>query len=249
MALEKRPIPLLSGNMLKCIAACSMLLDHVGYFLFPQYEILRILGRPAFPIFAFMISEGCRYTKDKKKYFLGIFLLATILQVVCYFAIGMTDLISLMGFAIGILLVYALQFAKRWLFMPQLALWKKAISVLALVAGLSAAAILCNNVYLDYGFWGCTMMLFPSLVDSSDANAPAWLKKLDRLWIRVLLLLPPMLLLIQSSVSVQKWSLMALPLLFLYSGKRGKRPMKYFFYIFYPAHVAVLALLSMVLYS
>ncbi|MBP3313622.1 MAG: hypothetical protein J6K84_03075 [Oscillospiraceae bacterium] len=247
MTLQKRPFGLLSGNMLKCIAACSMLLDHIGYFLFPQYDILRILGRPAFPIFAFMISEGCRYTKNKKRYFLTVFLLASLLQLICYFAIGMTDLISLMGFAIGILLVYALQFWKHQLFMPNIPLWKKAVSILPLVLGVVSTAILCKYVYLDYGFWGCTMMLFPSLVDSSDANAPQWLRKADRLWIRVLWMLPPMLLLIQESVSLQIWSLVALPLLFLYSGKRGKRPMKYFFYIFYPAHVGILALLSMVL--
>jgi hypothetical protein len=249
MGLQKRNFAFLSGNMLKCIAAFSMLLDHVGYFLFPQYEVLRILGRPAFPIFAFMISEGCRYTKNKKKYFLTVFLLATVLQIICYFAIGMTDFISLAGFAIGILLVYALQFLKHQFFLPENTFWKRAISVLPLTLGITAAAVFCKNVYVDYGFWGCNMMLFPSLLDSTDDNAPAWLKKVDRLWLRALLLLPPMLLLTRESVSIQIWSLTALPLLLLYSGKRGKRPMKYFFYIFYPVHVGVLALLSMLMYS
>ena len=35
-------------------------------------------------------------------------------------------------------------------------------------------------------------------------------------------------------------ALLALPLLMLYSGRRGKWNMKYFFYIFYPAHLAIL---------
>ena len=39
---------------------------------------------------------------------------------------------------------------------------------------------------------------------------------------------------------IQVWSLLALPLLMLYSGRRGKWNMKYFFYIFYPAHLAIL---------
>ena len=39
---------------------------------------------------------------------------------------------------------------------------------------------------------------------------------------------------------IQIWSLLALPLLMLYSGRRGKWNMKYFFYIFYPAHLASL---------
>ena len=60
----------LTNNQLKIIAVISMLLDHVGKELFPQYTILQIFGRVAFPIFSFMIAEGCLYTRDKKKYFL-----------------------------------------------------------------------------------------------------------------------------------------------------------------------------------
>ena len=56
----------LNSNQLKLIAAVSMLLDHVGYFLFPTVTVFRILGRLAFPIFAFCISEGCRYTKTDR---------------------------------------------------------------------------------------------------------------------------------------------------------------------------------------
>ena len=39
----------------------------------------------------------------------------------------------------------------------------------------------------------------------------------------------------------QQWySLMAIPLLALYNGKRGKAKMKYVFYVFYPAHLVIL---------
>ena len=58
---------ILNGNHLKLIAAFSMLLDHAGILLFPQIRMLRIIGRLAYPIFAFMIAEGCRYTKNKAK--------------------------------------------------------------------------------------------------------------------------------------------------------------------------------------
>ena len=54
----------LSSNILKIVACISMLLDHIGFIFFPQYIIFRILGRVAFPIFAFMIAEGCYYTKN-----------------------------------------------------------------------------------------------------------------------------------------------------------------------------------------
>ena len=55
----------LSGNSLKIIAAIAMTVDHIGVVIFPNFAILRIIGRIAFPIFAFMIAEGCRYTKKQ----------------------------------------------------------------------------------------------------------------------------------------------------------------------------------------
>ena len=65
-------IRFLSGNSLKLIAALTMLIDHMGIMLFPNVAVLRCIGRISFPIFAFMISEGARYTKDKTRYFLFI---------------------------------------------------------------------------------------------------------------------------------------------------------------------------------
>jgi hypothetical protein len=49
---------------------------------------------------------------------------------------------------------------------------------------------------------------------------------------------------------IQAWSLLAVPLLALYNGKRGKAKMKYLFYIFYPAQLVILygiAMLIMIL--
>ena len=64
----------LSGNTLKILAAIFMLIDHAGLMLFDDNEIMRIIGRLAYPIFAFMIAEGCKYTKNKIKYFATVFL-------------------------------------------------------------------------------------------------------------------------------------------------------------------------------
>ena len=71
--------PRLSSNALKLIALVSMTVDHIGLILFPQYRVLRIIGRIAFPIFAYMIAEGCRYTSNRIRYFLTIFLLTLLL--------------------------------------------------------------------------------------------------------------------------------------------------------------------------
>ena len=58
--------PGLTGNQLKLIALITMTIDHIGFMLLPQVKILRAIGRIAFPIFAYMIAEGCQYTRNRK---------------------------------------------------------------------------------------------------------------------------------------------------------------------------------------
>ena len=72
----------LTNNQLKALAMVSMLLDHVGLMLLPEWNFLRILGRLAFPIFAYMIAEGCRHTKNRRKYLLTLLIMALGIQAV-----------------------------------------------------------------------------------------------------------------------------------------------------------------------
>lgn len=48
----------LSREGLRRIAACTMLVDHIGATLFPGVLWLRCVGRLAFPIFAFFSGGG-----------------------------------------------------------------------------------------------------------------------------------------------------------------------------------------------
>ena len=59
---------LLNNFTLKMIAILAMAIDHIGFLFYPQAIWLRIIGRIAFPIFAFMIAEGCYYTRNKLKH-------------------------------------------------------------------------------------------------------------------------------------------------------------------------------------
>jgi len=45
----------------------------------------------------------------------------------------------------------------------------------------------------------------------------------------------------------QWYSLLVIPFILLYSGKRGKVNTKYFFYIFYPAHLAILQAIAWII--
>ena len=70
----------LSNNQLKIIAMISMFIDHLGLQIFPTESIYRIIGRIALPIFAYMIAEGCKYTRKRWLYLLKILSLGLICQ-------------------------------------------------------------------------------------------------------------------------------------------------------------------------
>jgi len=63
----------------------TMLIDHIGYLFFPTQIWIRVIGRISFPIFAFLIARGYRYTSDKKKYGLRLFLFGIVSQVPYHF--------------------------------------------------------------------------------------------------------------------------------------------------------------------
>ena len=62
-------VRVLNANAIKFLAAAIMVIDHVGLLFFPQTAIFRYIGRVSMPLFAFAVSEGCRYTKNKTKHF------------------------------------------------------------------------------------------------------------------------------------------------------------------------------------
>lgn len=76
-----------NASVLKCIAICSMLLDHIGIMLAGTevnqavYYILRGIGRLAFPIFCFLLVEGFVHTRSFVKYIIRMLLLAFISEL------------------------------------------------------------------------------------------------------------------------------------------------------------------------
>ena len=71
----------MTSFVLKCIAMVAMLIDHTSTAYFGYTTLFNVIGRIAFPIFAFQISEGYIHTKNLKKYFLRLFLFAVISQL------------------------------------------------------------------------------------------------------------------------------------------------------------------------
>lgn len=241
--LTKSPLQL-SGNALKILAAVTMVIDHVGLVFFPTAVVLRFIGRLAFPLFAYMIAEGCVHTRNPARYFLSVFTLAAVCQVA--YTVAMEDwfLCVPVSFSLAIALVFALRRWKRALFDRALA--PKLLWGTAFLGGVAGVWVLTRLVRLDYGFWGCMLPVSASLFRKPE-NAPVWWEKLDTQSVHLISMGSCMALLALQNGAWQWWSLLALPLLALYSGKRGKRKMKYFFYIFYPAHLLVIEGLYMLL--
>ena len=216
----------LTGNQLKLIAAAAMLADHVGLMFFPEAELVRIIGRLAFPIFAFMIAEGCKYTRNKLRYFLQLFGLALGCQIVYFIADGSMYLSVLFTFSLAVLSIFALQNYKS---NPGI------FSALLFVTAVAAVYLLNQVLTLDYGFWGCMLPVFAAAFPHTP---------LDRHPLNVAMLTAGLLLLWLDLGGWQLYALAASLLLLCYSGRRGKTKMKYFFYIFYPAHLALLQVIS-----
>ncbi|MBE7032538.1 MAG: hypothetical protein E7401_06210 [Ruminococcaceae bacterium] len=225
-------VGVLSNNQLKMIALVCMTIDHIGAYILTDWIILRIIGRIAFPIFAYMIAEGCAYTKNRKKY-LGVMAVTAVLYQGAYFVLtkSLAQCI-LVTFTLSILLIYITDYAKT-------KRTPKACS-LALVSFITVFIIveivprlLDTTFSVDYGFVG---ILVPVLVYVVEA----WQDKLFMF---------SMSLFVLAGIlgGVQWFSLLAIPLLAVYNERRGKRRLKYFFYAYYPLHLAVIYFIGLLL--
>lgn len=88
MQIQTKKFAGLTGNQLKLLALIAMTCDHVGLQLLPQFIILRIIGRLAAPLFAYMIAEGCRYTHDRGRYLGRLLGMAALCQIAYFAAIA-----------------------------------------------------------------------------------------------------------------------------------------------------------------
>ncbi len=57
-------------NAIKWLAIITMTIDHIGYYLFPSFTLLRLVGRIAFPCFLYTTVQGVKVTRDFRKYLL-----------------------------------------------------------------------------------------------------------------------------------------------------------------------------------
>jgi hypothetical protein len=233
-------IRFLNNNVLKILAAIFMVIDHAGILFFPKYEIFRIIGRLAYPIFAYMIAEGARYTRNKVKYLATIAALATICQLVYYFAMNDLYMCILVTFSLSIITIYAIGYFKQCLFAEKPDPLKCIFSALLLILTVLAVYQLNQVLEIDYDFIGCMIPAMISIFDFRNIKLPEKFKWLDSYYLKIAALAIGLILLALTKGERQYYALLSIPLLLLYSGERGTTKLKYFFYIFYPLHLVVL---------
>ena len=230
----------MSAFWLKLIALTAMIIDHTGAAFSFSYdtEWMRIIGRLVFPIYAFLISEGCRNTRDMKKYLARLGIFALISEIPFDFLFG-----NIAGYGEGKLIwFYPLhQNVFFTLFFGVLALYlfeknrsksdfihnplPYLLSWLALMA-----AELLNT---DYGGFGVFIIIVLYHLKERSRQLLAILVFI------IIMYLPMPRMIIGASLSFG--------LIYLYNGKRGPG-IKWFFYVMYPLHLSILGIVRAIAY-
>ena len=233
-------VQFLNGFHLKLIAICTMLIDHMGYTLFPGVMWLRCVGRVAFPIFCFLIAEGCVYTHDRKKYALRLLVFA-LLSEIPYNLMnsGMIwdpyDQNVLWTLLLGALVCWLMDWAL-----------KKCTPLSFVLTGavMLAAYWLLEIGNTDYGGWG--MLLVAAFYGVHRAPSGAVVKMIAQAFGLAFFSIGVM----GGYLSIELWSLAALVPIWLYNGQRGfsNKAVQYGFYAFYPVHILALSLIAIYRY-
>jgi len=113
---------LVRNDFVKLIAVIAMVVDHLGAVFFPGLLLLRVIGRLAFPIFAFGVAEGYHYTSNIGKYMVKMALLGIFSQLPYMFLFLINGLNIAFTFLVGLGLIWAVDKRKYWYVAPILAL-------------------------------------------------------------------------------------------------------------------------------
>lgn len=221
----------MSSFVLKIIAVISMFIDHSGYVIFNGFSFMNYIGRLAFPIFAFSITEGYIHTSNLKKYFLRLFIFAIISQIpYMLFLSTFTD-----SYSLNILFTFILGLIAITVYNK---LENKTLGLIFLVLCLIIAQIF----HFDYDWFGIAIIFI------------FYILKKQKLYMNIFFLMSTFIkyfyMFMKTSITkywlIMLFCMLAIIPINLYNGKKGKS-FKYLFYVFYPLHLILLFLLSFVI--
>ncbi|RXZ80171.1 conjugal transfer protein TraX [Paenibacillaceae bacterium] len=218
---------------MQIIAMITMLIDHVGIVFFPNdatSELWRIIGRIAFPLYAYALVLGYHRTSNVRQYLLRLALLAIVSQWPFQAAFDTTGINAIGTLFVCLLALYALDFVSARPLQYSLSMAIK----LAIVA-VSAALLEIGD--FDYGYYAVALVL---------------IYRYTRPKVQVLLhFVLNVAVLFDKGWILQFYSLFSTVLLaflpdFLRAADRI-RPPRWVWRSFYPVHLAVLAIAAALL--
>lgn len=220
---------------LKWIAILSMMTDHFACVFLQEetrlYEFLRLLGRIAFPIYAFLLTEGFLHTTNVKKYLKRLFLFALLSEIPFNLAFygnpfypERQNVFFTLG--IGLLGMFLLKKTHK----PQ----EKEDFMDTFLKFFLISGSCCIAAYLlhaDYGVIGVLsiLTLYLSRTRLQLKNTPAYLMECG--------------ILCMISLS-EAFAMIMTPILEAYDGNQGRKGNRWFFYVFYPAHLFLFWMIS-----
>ena len=242
-------LPRTGGNentgLIKLIAIACMIVDHVSVAFFPKVYEMRLIGRIAFPLFAWCLCVGAEYTRNIWKYALRLLLVGILSQPIYAWAMNhdwnaLNIFFELLPGLLAIAAVRENRMGSRY--------WGP---VLAL------GAVLALPLNYSYGWQGLMfiMLLYacrkskPAMAAFMAAFCLYWGQgtlRLTRLFgvplITEISFLTSASTLLNDLTRVQFWAILALPLILIPMGKRLRMP-KWIPYAAYPVHLAVIGLI------
>lgn len=209
---------------LKIIALFTMIIDHYGAIFHDGIEVYRMIGRLAFPIYAFLLVEGYFHTSDLKKYGKRLLLFAFISEIP--FDLALSGKLEFMHqnifftLFIGLLTMYFIDKREEYKVSKPLVIF---VSVL-----------LATGLAVDYSFIGIVYILGFYFTRDMPKN--------ERFGKLILIMFLTNLAFIGY---IQQFSLLALILIYLYNEQLGPKNklIQSLFYIMYPLHLLVFYLI------
>lgn len=217
----------MTGNVIKILAIVFMVIDHIGAVLFPDIILFRIIGRLAFPLFAFLLVQGFQHTSNIKHYLIRLSVFVVISEFV--YDIVFHDHIAILNgssvfvtLLIGLLLLvfvdmYEQKKIKKLRFVLLVIMLVEAVIILEPDYGIYGLVM----IYLLYRYQEESRKLFLSLIILNIAN------------------------LLLGGALLQSLSLIACYPMSLYNGERGIKLNKLMVYGFYPFHLCLLYVIKL----
>lgn len=227
----------MSVFLLKFIACFTMLLCHIP-FVYPKYSVpLVYIGKIAFPIFAFLISEGYVHTRNYSKYLTRLIVFGLISQIPAYFLfIGK----SFNGLYLNIF--FTLAFG-----LLGIRIYDKLKSKYISIPIIFLLAVIAELLKFDYGAFGVLMIVcFYIFKMNKLYMVSAQIFLMFILYMKKLSYYEFSLFNLQYILFQLLFSVSSLLIILMYNGKKGKSSgkIKLMFYCFYPVHLIILDLLK-----